>query len=65
MNKINSKQNLLRFVGKGRATFIAIFFAVQYPWALGLLFPCLVRVGTPGLFYLCPLTFRLFFLAYV
>ena len=31
------------------------------PGPIGLLFPCLVRVGSPGLFYLLPLPFRLFF----
>jgi hypothetical protein len=34
------------------------------PGPIGLLFPCLVRVGSPGLFYLIPLPFRLFFLAF-
>ncbi len=33
------------------------------PGPIGLLFPRLVRVGSPGLFYLFPLPFRLFFLA--
>ncbi len=34
------------------------------PGPIGLLFPCLVRVGSPGLFYLIPLPFRLFLLAF-
>jgi len=51
------------WIGVGKCLLFVLLRAAPGP--IGLLFPRLVRVGSPGLFYLFPLPFRLFFLASV